>query len=332
MKISFIVPVYNTYKYVNQCIKSILNQNIERYEIILVDDGSFDGAEKICDQYALQYKNIVSIHKLNGGLSETRNIGMQNITGDYVCFIDSDDYYSENSLKTIESFLNNIKSEDLYPDIIEFGYQIFREDKVERTVIPIKTIELVSGMEYLKQSTQNGRNYEWYVWKYVFKKTFLENINFSFKEGIKYEDVYTIPETILQASKVCTLNYIIYNYRLGRKNAITNGVNLHTEINKIEAVKHNIPIFQNLDDMELKNQLLNNVSLLFYSALIMVYDLKAKEEQKRLLIYLKKNKRIMSYTRIASMKQFIIKTIVLIIGLPMTSKLLYLRMRIKRGR
>lgn len=92
--ISFIVPVYNVEDYLEQCIESLLHQNIpeSQYEIILVDDGSVDLSGKICEQYSMGYENIKCFHKENGGLSDARNYGLERAEGKYILFVDSDDY------------------------------------------------------------------------------------------------------------------------------------------------------------------------------------------------------------------------------------------------
>lgn len=101
MQLSVVVPVYNVEKYLKQCIDSILNQTEAVYEIILVDDGSTDCSGKICDSYAEQYKKIKVIHKKNAGLGMARNTGLETVTGEYVTFIDSDDFYDETYIQTI---------------------------------------------------------------------------------------------------------------------------------------------------------------------------------------------------------------------------------------
>ena len=94
-KISIIVPVYNIEEYIEKCVKSITKQTYKNLEIILVDDGSTDSAGKICDKLAEKDERIKVIHKKNGGLSSARNAGMKKATGDYICFIDGDDYISK---------------------------------------------------------------------------------------------------------------------------------------------------------------------------------------------------------------------------------------------
>lgn len=100
-KISVIVPVYKVEEYLEECIESLVNQTMKEIEIILVDDGSPDHCGAICDQYAQKYSNITVIHQKNGGLSCARNQGLSIAKGEYISFVDSDDYVKENMLETL---------------------------------------------------------------------------------------------------------------------------------------------------------------------------------------------------------------------------------------
>lgn len=103
MKVSVIIPVYNQLKYIKRCIESVLDQTYKNIEVLLVDDGSTDGSEKLCDQYAMHDNRIKVIHKDNGGLSSARNVGMDCASGEYITFLDSDDYLA---MECIENMLN----------------------------------------------------------------------------------------------------------------------------------------------------------------------------------------------------------------------------------
>ena len=115
---SVIIPVYNVEKYLHQCVDSVLTQNFNRYEIILVNDGSTDNSGKICDEYAQKY-HIKVIHKQNGGLSDARNFGIKEAKGEYVMLLDSDDFWEGEG---VMSDLYNIIQEKERPDLIIHGY------------------------------------------------------------------------------------------------------------------------------------------------------------------------------------------------------------------
>ena len=122
--ISVIVPIYNVEKYLQKCVDSIINQTYKNLEIILVDDGSPDNCPKMCDDYAEKDSRIKVVHKENGGLSDARNVGMEVATGEYVSFIDSDDYIS---LDFYETLLETIVDND--SDVVECGVVKFYENE-----------------------------------------------------------------------------------------------------------------------------------------------------------------------------------------------------------
>lgn len=119
MRYSFILPVYNVEKYLCQCIDSIIMQDNNNYEIILIDDGSSDKCPQICDRYAQQYNQVKVIHKTNGGVSEARNLGIEKASGDFLIFVDSDDSLKEGLLDVA----NQIIESNPKVDIIGFGYE-----------------------------------------------------------------------------------------------------------------------------------------------------------------------------------------------------------------
>lgn len=99
--ISVIVPVYNTVNYVRYCVESILSQTMKDFELILVDDGSSDGSEKICDEYSKNNLNVISLHQKNKGVSAARNLGIEMASGDYIVFVDSDDWVESDYLEIL---------------------------------------------------------------------------------------------------------------------------------------------------------------------------------------------------------------------------------------
>src|SRR5574344_1424030 len=103
-KVSIIVPIYNVEKYLDRCMESLLNQTLKDIEIIMVDDGSPDNCPKMCDEYAKRDKRVKVIHKKNGGLGYARNSGLDIATGEYVAFVDSDDYVDVNMYETLYNF------------------------------------------------------------------------------------------------------------------------------------------------------------------------------------------------------------------------------------
>ena len=131
--LSIIIPVYNVEKYLHQCVDSVLAQNLDSFEIILVDDGSPDNAGKICDEYAEKDARVKVIHKENGGLSKARNTGIDAAEGEYIIFLDSDDWW--NPLVSVNAMLEKVKAE---PDVDMFLFS---------------SLDYVEGVGYFKRGT-----------------------------------------------------------------------------------------------------------------------------------------------------------------------------------
>ena len=207
--ISVIVPVYNVEPYIAKCIESIQNQTHMNLEIILVDDGSKDESGDICDQYAAYDERIVVIHQENGGLSAARNAGIEVAKGDYIAFVDSDDYIGTT---VYEDMLNLMKEHDL--DIIEFT--AFRDKS--GTVIEgcnDGQIEIYEKDDALRLAMHDGFTS---VWNKLYKRDIV--INIRFPEGRKFEDSAISYLYVANANRVGHINRSYYYYRLNL-NSIT---------------------------------------------------------------------------------------------------------------
>lgn len=165
MKISVIVPVYNAEKYLKRCIDSIINQTFQELEIILVDDGSTDLSGKICDNYKDKDSRIKVIHQKNGGASIARNEGLKVATGDYVSFIDSDDYID---LSLYEKFINNYDSADI------FVFNYYTVKKLNQELGIVNQVDKNFYHELTKNNSIRG-----FVWNKIYKRNLLKKINFN---------------------------------------------------------------------------------------------------------------------------------------------------------
>lgn len=200
--VSIIVPIYKVQDFLEACIDSILQQSYKNLEIILVDDGSPDNCGLICDDYAKKDDRIVVIHKENGGLSDARNAGLDICKGDYVWFIDSDDYLlSDNLFKLMQTVIND----DL--DMISFGFKKVAQDGNELpTIISYESINNILNGEELLNNYALISN----VWMYIFKKKIIDEYNIRFIKGIYHEDEAF---TTVYASYVNKFKYLpIYLY------------------------------------------------------------------------------------------------------------------------
>lgn len=154
--VSIIVPVYNSEKFINRCVKSILNQTFKNFELLLIDDGSSDNSGVICDEYADKDNRIRVLHKENTGVSDTRNVGLKEAKGDYILFVDSDDYIKSNMLEKLTERAIKYGS-----DIVMCNYVIEKDGN--KVVADMKYDEVYDGSDRVK----NGLLYLYYTDKHI---------------------------------------------------------------------------------------------------------------------------------------------------------------------
>ena len=200
--VSIIVPIYNVKEYIRKCVESILNQTYRNLEIILVDDGSPDDCPKICDEYAQRDNRVKVIHKSNGGLSDARNAGIDAATGEYLTFIDSDDYYAPSTIEMMVKAIqdNEIGIVCMGAVIVNSDYLIMREEKLQD--------ETVSANEYFK-GICNGTRTPSVCTKLIKKDIICGN---RFKENRLNEDFYFSLALLMKPCKVRTIPFSGYYY------------------------------------------------------------------------------------------------------------------------
>ena len=206
--ISVIVPVYNVEKYLRKSIDSLVSQTYRNLEIILVDDGGTDGCPAICDEYQSKDSRIQVIHKENGGLSDARNVGLRNATGDYIAFFDSDDYLKPDMYERLVKALEESGAEIAvcnFETVTPEGKPIAKRN--QHQIIPD---EVITGKEAVCRLC--GANYEYYVtaWNRLYRKEIVKNI--SFPKGKIHEDEFTAHLFYGKAKKVACVSYAGYCY------------------------------------------------------------------------------------------------------------------------
>ena len=211
-KISVIIPVYNVEKYLKRCLDSVINQTYKNLEVILVDDGSTDNSGKICDEYAEKDKRIIVIHKNNGGLSDARNKGLDICTGNYISFIDSDDWIEKNFY---EFAIDNLDKADL----LIFDYYL-TTDKKKKFVKCLTKACYLTVEECLRELSK--ANIQSYAWNKLYKKELFAFIRFP--KGINYEDQAIMHLIVDKCSKIKYFNKAFYNYFQNQK-SITHTIN-----------------------------------------------------------------------------------------------------------
>lgn len=205
VKVSIIVPIYNVEKYLAKCLESLVNQTIDSYELILVNDGSTDGSQVIVNEYVTKYPDIIkSYYKTNGGLSSARNHGMKYVTGEYIGFVDSDDWVLPDMFKLMYYNAKNNGS-----DIGCCGYTEIFSDR-ENHHIP-------RYMGY-----KNCRyKIEVVSWNKIYKTDFLKKNNLVFLVGVLHEDFDFTTRSLSLTSKVSFIDDYLYIYNRLNQNSIT---------------------------------------------------------------------------------------------------------------
>lgn len=219
IRFSVIIPVYNVAAYLENCVDSLLHQQkMEGYlEILLVDDGSTDESGQICDRLAEEHPAVKVVHKENGGLSSARNTGIQHAVGEYVLFVDSDDYVEGNLCQELEKALNQYGE----TDAICFGG--IEDDGVHPSPmrrVPVEdTVCTVDGREFLKKQYRD-QNLNVEACLYCYRRQFLLDQNLTFKEGILHEDVEFTPRALMRCGQVLEIPGDYYHYMV-RDNSIS---------------------------------------------------------------------------------------------------------------
>lgn len=222
VKYSFIVPVYNTSKYLKKCLDSLVKQTFKDFEIIIVNDGSTDNSSNIISKYLDTYKNIKVVNQKNEGLSMARNNGVKEANGEYLIFIDSDDYVEKNLLKEVDK---EIKDAEI------LRYQVISEDEDGGNKMDFneEAFDMVNGYQAFKYLS----NYHFVepAWCYVFKKDYYVDNKFSFKKGVYHEDFGLIPYVIYKARKIKGISYLGYHY-VQRNGSIMNNNDYRKTVKK----------------------------------------------------------------------------------------------------
>lgn len=198
-KFSVIVPVYNVEKYIEKCIDSIEKQTFKDYEVIVVNDGTKDNSIEL-----IKDRKVKIINQKNKGLSAARNTGVKHAKGEYLIFLDSDDYWEEDLLKEI----NNSLEDD--PDVVRFQIQEVDEENNIIKKYSEESFTSLNGEDAFEAITKY--HFVENAWCYAIKKKYYLKEKFAFKEGTIHEDFGLIPLIIIKAKKVNSISYIGYNY------------------------------------------------------------------------------------------------------------------------
>ena len=296
--ITIIIPVYNVERYLSKCINSVINQSYGNLEIVIIDDGSTDNSGKICDDFLKKDRRIKVIHKKNGGLSSARNTGLELLSGDYVFFLDSDDWLENNAITEMYNLASNKSA-----DVVICDYNTIDEE-TGCTIKNDHILEnsLIGRNEALSRCYSKNRTKYIHVWCHLYKKNIISSIRF--KEGKICEDAYFSLEAYNHSNIIAITDKKLYNYLI-RKTSIE-----HSRLTEYRLTLLDMYIF--------RSKYIKNNDLLFLlesnyedmlSAFLTIekesktYILFNKEEYQRLNIEFKKE--FFSYDKNKSLKNYL---------------------------
>lgn len=291
MFFSVIVPVYNVEKYLAQCLDSILSQSFKDYELIVVDDGSKDNSGKICDEYAEKDSRVKVIHKINGGLSDARNAGTKAAQGEYIVYIDSDDYVlSDSFLKTLYDNLNGA-------DILLYKHQKFFDGNSDMLPCNYSYSNITVDDKYVEKLKKlvEGDAFYGMAWIKTFKRSLAVDNNIMFEKGLLGEDMEWNYHLITNANSLSVVDEPFIAYRQ-RANSITTSIKLKNLIDFIYILeKWSKTIREEIANEELKNVLFASMAK-YYSNLLITYNRVEEKEKKQYINRIKDLSWVLKYS------------------------------------
>lgn len=278
--ISVIIPVYKVEKYIKKCVESVLNQTYENYEIILVDDGSPDNCPNICDEYAKLNKKIKTYHKQNGGLSDARNYGIERSVGEYITFIDSDDFVQNTYLEVLYT---NIKKNDCEVSACSH-FVLYNNSKINLNKIVEKKYDKNTAMKDLLYGYIDTSS-----WAKLYKREIFNDIKFPV--GKIFEDTATTYKIFDKCKNIYVTTEQLYNYVI-RENSITTSkfnkkkfdlINVSIEMH--DFIKKNYPQYIDASISKLLRSYISTYNLLI------TYKNDFNKEKKEIQKFIKDNRK-----------------------------------------
>lgn len=297
-KLSVIVPVYNTGKQLAKCLNSL--KDLEDTEIIVINDGSKDNSEKVI--YEHMQDNMKYYSKPNTGIADTRNFGIEHATGDYILFVDSDDYIERELLDKLNTYMReNI-------EVIKFKLQRVNEEG--------KILEKVDGSVFEKQTGEDAfsKLYSTDVLLdspcvYLFKREYLLENNFKFKVGTYHEDFGLVPLIVIKAASVVSVDFYGYNY-VQVEGSITRNKNYDKTVQKMkDAITQYDNMVAEIEHYPIGKTAKENIRI-FYTNSIILKLKELKSEDQDFFIKEIKNRKMVQNIKIRNVKQ-LIKRIIL---------------------
>lgn len=289
IKVSVIIPVYNTGKFLEKCLESVVNQSLKEIEIICVNDGSTDNSLEIVQYFSQKDKRIIIINKKNGGQSSARNAGMKTAQGEYICFIDS---------LMMEELYNEIEKTN--SDVVESNIFLY-DDKTHK-------------VEERKNKKYNSAEKGSYLWgKYttevcnkIYKKEFLLKNNIFFEEGMIHEDDLFTIRILFSTNKIEKIEKSFYYYRINRCGSTMTNVNLEKRLQALQRIVEKIKEYQEIMQTDIFSFLMLKILEIYY--LIEIYEINKENIKKEKIKELEESIKI-NWEKLSKEEKEILKNI-----------------------
>jgi len=305
---SIIVPIYKVEKYLDGCIQSVLSQTFSDYECILVDDGSPDNCPAMCDEYAKKHEKIKVIHKENGGLSDARNAGILQASGEYVVLLDSDDKFADvdalqNLFNVIQKYKTNV--------VVNVNLLTFTDDgNVSFKNGYDKNIFIAAPKEIYDEFCRTYQTTIFAGWDFVVSREHITKNNLFFKKGILHEDEHWMPRVLFTTPQIAVNHSLFYAYRVAREGSIMANVSSQRLFDKLSVADD---LFEWSKDEETYTKdgcrIMKERAIIFYEAVFMSSDeIKRLDKNAYRSICKKLSQKIRVFSKTCSMRKLLIIT------------------------
>lgn len=300
MKFSIILPIYKVENYLRPCVDSILNQSYKDFEIILVDDGSPDSCPQICDDYALRDNRVKVIHKPNGGQADARNVGLEAASGDYICYVDSDDYLADNNV--LQLLADKTKSN---PDIVHYKFKEWLEYNGHISECRFDYIVPTEGRSLAEIYCDLIDKDAYYnsAWSKIVRRKLLIDNNIRFEKGIVGEDNEWYYHVVMIATSLVLVDEPLYIYRR-RQGSTTTTVTRKNLLDQLYVLDKWENILKLVPNDNRARVVCGSLAKQYCSALIIyakvqgVKDLRHRIIQKKHLLQYSNNKRVIVFRNV----------------------------------
>lgn len=290
---SIIVPVYNVEEYLQECVLSVLNQSFDDFELILVDDGSTDCSFELCKKFEADNNCVKAFRQSNSGASGARNNGLECATGEYILFLDSDDFYNDkDALLKLKDKIDstgadavifgctdwNMKTNETVVSRTGYNLELINENDINKTLHYLLSSKMLPGGPTI----------------FTVKRSVIEENGIRFKTGIQDEDYDFVLSVFCACKSVCAIDNPFYTYRKGRDNSVTGSSN----IKMIEGIAYTLdkwlPISESIENATIKKDVQNYLAFIYTTGFVVSGRMDSKTRKKALAI-MKKYKSVLHY-------------------------------------